>query len=90
MKMKVLITGTSQGIGRAICQLFLDKGHEVIGFDKNEVNMISDLAVMFDFTEDMLKDWIKAVKYLLDGNMFSEDMPLEFKTAEANKFFKHK
>ena len=59
-------------------------------FYKNEVNMISDLAVMFDFTEDMLKDWIKAVKYLLDGNMFSEDMPLEFKTAEANKFFKHK
>lgn len=42
MKMKVLITGTSQGIGRAICQLFLDKGHEVIGFDKNEGNMISD------------------------------------------------
>lgn len=42
MKMKVLITGTSQGIGRAICQLFLDKGHEVIGFDRNEVNMISD------------------------------------------------
>ena len=40
--MKVLITGTSQGIGRAICQLFLDKGHEVIGFDRNEVNMISD------------------------------------------------
>lgn len=42
MKMKVLITGTSQGIGRAICQLFLDKGHEVIGFDRNEVNIISD------------------------------------------------
>ena len=42
MKMKVLITGTSQGIGRAICQLFLDKEHEVIGFDRNEVNMISD------------------------------------------------
>ena len=40
--MKVLITGTSQGIGRAICQLFLDKGHEVIGFDRNEVNIISD------------------------------------------------
>ena len=40
--MKVLITGTSQGIGRAICQLFLDKGHEVIGFDRNEGNIISD------------------------------------------------
>lgn len=42
MKMKVLITGTSQGIGRAICQLFLDKGHKVIGFDKNEGNIIND------------------------------------------------
>lgn len=42
MKMKVLITGTSQGIGRAICQLFLDKGHEVIGFDRNKGNIISD------------------------------------------------
>lgn len=40
--MKVLITGTSQGIGRAICQLFLDKGHEVIGFDRNKGNIISD------------------------------------------------
>lgn len=40
--MKVLITGTSQGIGRAICQLFLDKGYEVIGFDKNEGNIIND------------------------------------------------
>lgn len=42
MKMKVLITGTSQGIGRAICQLFLDKGHKVIGFDRNEGNIIND------------------------------------------------
>ena len=31
--MKVLVTGSSQGIGLAIAQLFLDNGHEVIGFD---------------------------------------------------------
>ena len=31
--MKVLITGTSSGIGRAIAQKFLDMGHEVVGFD---------------------------------------------------------
>lgn len=31
--MKVLITGTSNGIGKAIAQKFLDCGHQVVGFD---------------------------------------------------------
>ena len=34
--MKVLITGTSQGIGKAIAELFLKKGHNVIGIDRAE------------------------------------------------------
>jgi len=34
--MKVLITGTSQGIGKAIAELFLEKGHEVIGIDRHD------------------------------------------------------
>ncbi len=59
-------------------------------FYNNEINMISDLAYMLGFTEDMMSDWVAAVKYLLDGNRFSKTMPLEFKTPEANKFFKHK
>lgn len=33
--MKVLITGTSQGIGKAIAELFLQKDHTVIGIDRN-------------------------------------------------------
>lgn len=31
--MKVLITGTSRGIGLAVAKRFLDEGHEVIGLD---------------------------------------------------------
>lgn len=31
--MKVIVTGSSMGIGQAIAKLFLDKGHEVIGID---------------------------------------------------------
>ena len=31
--MKILVTGASSGIGRATANLFINKGHEVIGFD---------------------------------------------------------
>ena len=33
--MKILITGTSQGIGKAIAEKFLSEGHNVIGIDRN-------------------------------------------------------
>lgn len=37
--MKILITGTSQGIGLGIAKKFLLEGHEVIGFDRNKSNI---------------------------------------------------
>ena len=37
--MKVLITGTTQGIGRAIAAHFLENGHNVIGIDRQEASI---------------------------------------------------
>ena len=37
--MKVLITGTTQGIGRAIAALFLENGHAVIGIDRQAASI---------------------------------------------------
>ena len=37
--MKVVLTGTSQGIGKGIAELFLQKGHSVVGIDRQEASM---------------------------------------------------
>ncbi len=37
--MKILITGTSQGIGKAIAEHFMAKGHEVVGIDRKEATL---------------------------------------------------
>ena len=45
--MKVLITGTSQGIGKAIAELFLQKGHTVMGIDRQEASLVGDNYIHF-------------------------------------------
>ena len=49
--MKVLITGTTQGIGKAIAELFLEKGHEVIGIDRQDTSI--EHASYTHITEDI-------------------------------------
>ena len=41
--MKVLITGTAQGIGRAVAERFLREGHSVIGLDRQESSIENEL-----------------------------------------------
>ena len=40
--MRVLITGTSSGIGKAIAEKFLKEGFDVTGFDRKEASISQD------------------------------------------------
>lgn len=56
--MKVLITGTSSGIGRATAEKFLRKGYEVIGFDIKEktISMPCYTHFKLDISKDELPE----------------------------------
>lgn len=56
--MKILITGTSSGIGKAIAEKFLQENHKVIGFDVKEATISNTnyLHYVVDVSKDVLPD----------------------------------
>lgn len=56
----------------------------------NELAGIIDLAYNLDFSEEMIRDWCRAIEYVLDGNHFSEDCDLVCESEEGKTFFLHK
>lgn len=80
--MKVLVTGSSQGIGKAITELFLRKGHDVTGIDR-QVSSIDDARythIKCD-VRDILPD-MEDVEILINnaGTQNDEDIEINLKS----------
>ena len=81
--MRVLITGTSRGIGKAIAEKFLREGHSVFGIDRNESTINSDGYTHFtlDIRETERLPEIEDLAILINnaGTQNEEDIDINLK-----------
>lgn len=81
--MKVLITGTTQGIGKTIAEFFLKKGHEVIGIDRQEQSIAhaSYTHIQCDVRDKEHLPQIEDVEILINnaGTQNEEDIDINLK-----------
>lgn len=81
--MKTLITGTSQGIGKAIAILFLENGHTVIGIDRQDASICHEgySHVKHDIRDTENLPEIKDVEILINnaGTQNEDDIEINLK-----------
>ena len=81
--MKILITGTFRGIGKAIAELFIAEGHEVLGIDRQEASIINENYTHFvcDVRDSALLPEIEDVDVLINnaGTQNEDDIDINLK-----------
>ena len=81
--MKVLITGTSQGIGKAIAKMFIQKGHTVVGIDRQGATIESEFYTHYrcDIRDKNSLPQIENVEVLINnaGTQNEDDIDINLK-----------
>lgn len=81
--MNILITGTSQGIGKAIAQRFLAENHDVIGFDRQQASIEHSRYTHYqlDIRDDAALPDLQDVNVLINnaGTQNEDDIDINLK-----------
>ena len=81
--MKILITGTSQGIGKAIAEHFISEGHNVFGIDRQEASITNENYTHFvcDVRDSAKLPEIEEVDILINnaGTQNEDDIDINLK-----------
>lgn len=56
----------------------------------NELSGIIDLSYCLEFNDAMIRDWCRAIEYVLAGNHLNDGCDLECESVEGKAFFLHK